>query len=110
VTFDSQSLTLDRSTIDARAARQPQNVGLHTDVFLLSDSRILTSTGQSFPETQIAGSLAPLATALDNSYGLIPLCRSGTDVSSFIVTGSGGMPVEPGSWFPDLTLSPSPPK
>jgi hypothetical protein len=66
------------------------------------------------PATDLASSLAPLSVGLSGlELRLQPTCAQGGNFSTFLVTGSGGVPSAPSNWlFPDFlpaTPSPAPP-
>ena len=84
------------------------NIQISPDHFLRSNSAIeATGTIQAaLPDTTVAGSLAVLPQALATPIPLAPRCglELGGNISSFIVSGEGGTPVEPGGWAPALDL------
>ncbi len=57
-------------------------------------------------QTDIAGSLVLLQTQVATPALLLPHCgvQSDEEQSSFVITGRGGAPAEPGGWLPDLEL------
>ena len=59
------------------------------------------------PQTDVSGALIALPSALPQiNVGLAPVCapRLDADFSSFVITGEGGRPPQPGGWVPDLRL------
>ncbi len=74
---------------------------------LIDRSGILTNTPQIFPTFDIAGALLALHVDLTASIQPLPnVCAVGLgsqDVSSFVVTGRGGLAPEPSNWQPDTS-------
>ena len=99
------TIVVSNSTIDARAGSKHEIVRITSGALLLSNSQILTNAPTALPVTDLARVLAPLsaATALPEAR-LAPVCgvNLGTGINSFIVTGKGGLPPEPGGFFPDF--------
>ena len=63
------------------------------------------------PATDLAGSLAQLPESLLSAWSTLQdQCTVDLegDLSSFIVVGRGGLPIEPGSWLPSFILRPTP--
>lgn len=103
ITFDPPVVVLDRSTINGLSGGEPVIVTIDTPNLLMSQSLIRTNTPQNFPQTDLSGAIAALrAAAADTGAQLAPQCglRLGGDVSSFLVTGRGGAPPEPGGPMP----------
>jgi filamentous hemagglutinin family protein len=57
-------------------------------------------------QLDIVGSLVLLQTGLATPAALVPQCgvNLGENQSSFVISGRGGAPAEPGGWLPDLSL------
>lgn len=111
ITLDPEVVALSHSTINGLSAGQPVPVTVPpTALFLRSDSPILSKAISVPPEADVTGSLELLQTGLAGSATLLPQCgvKFGFSQSSFVVTGRGGSPAEPGSWLPDLDLNPPP--
>lgn len=74
--------------------------------FLRAGGIIETNTPQSFPTVDLAGSLVALPEAFPGAASPLPdvcaLHLASQDVSSFLVTGRGGIAPEPDAWEPDL--------
>jgi filamentous hemagglutinin family protein len=108
ILIDPTDVVLNSSTINGLSGGVPVIVKINSDGFLQNNSRILTDTHEEFPVTDIAGSIANLGTDLvSGAAQLEPDCAvrfTGQNISSFIVTGRGGEPPEPGAWVPDLSL------
>ena len=104
ITIDPLLVILDRSTIDGRAGGQPVFVSIDQGaIFFSSESRILTTTVSLPPQLDLSGTLLILATSLESARArLVEQCvvRLQTDTSSFIISGRGGLPIEPGHWLP----------
>ena len=104
VSIDPPAVVLEGSTIDARAGGEPVVVRVEAAGFFKADSQILTDRPVDLPETDIAGALLALRAALANPGArLVPACGMtlGGNVSTFLTTGRGGQPPEPGGWTPD---------
>ena len=69
------------------------------------------SIGVAPASEEVTGVLLPLAATLLPPRGLVPQCvvRLGMDVSTFVITGQGGRPPEPGGWLPDMEWPGGPP-
>jgi len=110
ITIDPALVVLDRSTLAADAVHgNGGNVSITAGQFLSFDTTINVSSQfgvagsvlVSSPDTDIAGSLVPLRADLaGKSVGLQPTCAdsAGSDDSSFISAGRGGLPPEPGGF------------
>ncbi len=101
-----QGIVLNSSTINGLVADGTRDlpVRIRADQFLASsDSQILSNATLAPPEYDIAGSLVPLTGSLAlPGARLVPQCGQLVDLpdlSSFIVTGYGGAPPEPGGWI-----------
>lgn len=118
VVIDPQFVVLDRSQILASAILgNGGNIDIVTD-FLLSSASVIDASSQfglqgsvdvTAPDVDLSGSLLPLsASLLDAGSRLQERCavRMTDGISSFIVVGLGGMPLEPDSLIPSLPLSP----
>src|SRR5688500_9757463 len=100
------------STINASGGINGGDVTIRPDA-LFRTRTVITATGTlgvggavvvSPAETELAGSLVALPAALaSESARLLPACGAqlGGAVSSFVVTGRGGSPPEPGGWRAD---------
>ena len=100
---------LNDSTINALAAGRPTDVQIGQDnlYFQWSDSTVHTQKQSVPPIIDIAGSLMATPNAAVQGYAnLSDTCalRLGVDVSSFVITGRGGLGPEPGGFLPDLDL------
>jgi large exoprotein involved in heme utilization and adhesion len=105
ITLTATPTILEQSVIDGRAGGVPVFVTIDSDIFLRSNSQILTTTLSLPPEVDIAGSLVALPThLLSASATLRELCSVSLeeDVSSFRATGRGGVPASPDGWAPAL--------
>jgi filamentous hemagglutinin family protein len=107
----ADTVLLDASVIDGRAAGTPVFVTIDpTAAFLKSsDSAILTRQASLPPELDLAGSIVGLPVSLHAADAqLFAQCTTKlqTDLSSFVVVGRGGLPVEPGFWLPAFDLRP----
>jgi hypothetical protein len=111
ISIDPRTVVLNNSTINGLSGGAPVVVTIETEALILSqDSEILTNANEQFPEVDIAGSIVRLPGGLAEDIArLQELCgmRAAGDVSTFIVTGRGGTPPEPGGWMPSLELAPS---
>jgi filamentous hemagglutinin family protein len=121
ISVDPLELTLlDASSIHANGFGTGGKITLNADrrtgVVTQGATPNVTAFGGLQPGTIVAapeqldliGSLVPLRTELETTAALIPQCAAQFDnyQSSFVVTGRGGTPVEPGGWLPDLSLAP----
>jgi filamentous hemagglutinin family protein len=110
ITIDPTVVVLDHSTIDGRSNQKKVPVRIAADAILLrSDSQILSQSISLPPEADIVGSLTLFAPPVFGTPPLAPQCVAGSTgeaVSSFVITGRGGQPPEPGGWWPDLSLTP----
>jgi hypothetical protein len=100
------------STINANGGINGGDVTIRPDA-LFRNHTVITATGTagvsgtvavSPAETELAGSLVALPAALaPENARLSPACgaRLGGDVSTFVLTGRGGAPPEPGGWRAD---------
>ena len=116
ITIDPDQIVLQGSRIDARStSAKGGNVTINPTA-LVQASTTITATGKKGasgkvtlapPDAELAGALAPLTTGLSRTnLQLAPVCAPslGGNFSSFVVTGQGGRPPEPGGWMPDLIL------
>jgi len=112
LTVDPALIVLQNSQLSADASvGNGGNIKITADQFLNSNSPITASGGPfgvagnislSSPDNDIAGALTPLQSNLTaRGAGLEPACGQmvGIDTSSFLQTGMGGLPPEPGGWF-----------
>jgi filamentous hemagglutinin family protein len=107
IDIDPEAVVLDHSVINGLAAGQDVLVRIQSDVLLTSSSQILTDTAILPPEVDIAGSLVPLNAGLaSDAAKLAEICglRAGGNVSSFVSTGRGGTPLQPGGFEPVLEI------
>jgi filamentous hemagglutinin family protein len=106
--LDPPAVVLDgRSTIDGRAGGRAVIVQIHGSLLQSLDSKILTNSGRVFPQVDLTSALIALQANLgDANTRLAPTCGAslGGDVSSFVVTGRGGIAPEPDDWQPDFIL------
>jgi filamentous hemagglutinin family protein len=104
ITIDPAIVALNHSLIDGLAGGRDVLVTINADEFLeSSDSEILTDRQAFVVDTNIVAGLVSLPQAsLNDLSGLEPTCEheAGTNQSSFIVVGHGGLPPEPGGWVP----------
>lgn len=116
VVIDPQFVILDHSQILANAIiGNGGNIDIITD-FLLSSASVIDASSQfglqgsveiTAPDVDLSGSLLPLsASLLDAGSRLQERCavRTTDGISSFIVVGLGGMPLEPEGLIPSLPL------
>jgi hypothetical protein len=116
ITFDPTFVLLNESPITAKVDIQGNGgmVTVNSDYFFSSESPFDVSTPSGIPGTVIvtaptvdlSGSLVALpADLLDAESLLRPDCgvRLAGNISSFIVLGSGGLPIEPGGFVPSST-------
>ena len=105
IRIDPPAVVLSNSVINGIAQGSvPVFVEIEASALLRFRSQILTTTGETFPETDLSGAFAPVVAAtVANGARLREICgvQTGGDVSSFIVTGRGGAPPEPGGWQSD---------
>jgi hypothetical protein len=109
ISIDPPAIALaDGSLIDGISGGKSVIVKIQGDL-LIDRSRILTNTPQNFPTFDIAGALLALHVDLNASIQPLPnVCAVGLgsqDVSSFVVTGRGGVAPEPSNWQPDPSES-----
>ncbi|HXI83381.1 MAG TPA: filamentous hemagglutinin N-terminal domain-containing protein [Verrucomicrobiae bacterium] len=113
ITFDPTFVILNESPITAKVDVQGNGgkVTVNSDFFFASESPFDVSTPSGIPGTvvvtapnvDLSGSLVALpADLLDAESLLRPDCgvRLAGNVSSFIVLGPGGLPIEPGGFVP----------
>jgi filamentous hemagglutinin family protein len=92
------------STINGLSGGRPVVVQIDGALLQSIDSRILTNSGRIFPQVDLTGALIALQANLgDANSRLAPTCGAnlGGDISSFVVTGKGGIAPEPAFWQPD---------
>jgi hypothetical protein len=107
IDIDPAAVILDHSTINGLANGADVPVRITADVFLTSQSQILSDAAVLPPEVDIAGSLVPLNAGLaSDAAKLAEICglRAGGNVSSFVSTGRGGTPLQPGGFEPVLEI------
>jgi filamentous hemagglutinin family protein len=96
------------STIDGLAGDHNLIVEISADALVVSpDSRILADRAAFSVNTNVTAGLVALpASVFGGNIALIPGCATmvGGDASSFVQTGNGGLPPEPGGWLPELNL------
>jgi hypothetical protein len=99
ITIDPRLVVLDRSDINGLSGGDPVDVTIISDFFVKSSDSTIRSDAVTVPvEADVASALARLSGALAAAQArLEALCgvRFGGDVSSFLVTGRGGLPPEP---------------
>jgi filamentous hemagglutinin family protein len=111
ISLDPEVVALSGSKINGLSAGAPVPVTVpDSALFLRSETPILSAAISVPPEADVSGSLVLLQTGLANSATLVPRCGLlfGVNQSSFVVTGRGGIPSEPGGWLPELDLTPAP--
>ncbi len=102
---------LQNSTINGLSGGTPVTVRIHGDL-IIDNSKILTDTPQVFPTVDLTGSLVALPKVFPATSRPLPdVCgvRLGGELSSFVVTGKGGLPPGPGGWLPDASDRIGPP-
>lgn len=107
ISIDPVSFILQNSLIDGRAGGRPVAVTVVADIFLCDNCQILTGALVAPPELDLTGSLAQLPESLvDAVSGLSDVCsvRLQGDISSFVVVGRGGLPIDPGRPQPAFHL------
>ena len=97
ILLDPPVVVLDGSDINGLSGGKPVVVRIVTDNLLRSGDRIRTNQPQSFPETNLAASIAALdASLVAPGVRLAPVCGAlGFSTSSFVTTGRGGSPPNP---------------
>ncbi len=107
IAVDPRFVVLRDSTIDGRAHGGARDVPVDIDarsVFVRSAGSAILSNQANVPvATDISGALQGLPPARPGTPPqLVPQCglRLGGDVSSFLLTGRGGEPPQPGGWMP----------
>jgi len=111
INITSHRVALNDSTIDGLSGGKPVFVKIDPNAIFIesADSQILTLDQSVPPPTDIAASLITLpSSSLASGTRLQDLCgmMSGGNTSSFIVTGQGGMPLNPGGWLPSFAPEP----
>ena len=111
ISIDPQYLLLSQSAIDGRSGPHQVNVkvqvGAQVTFIPSGNSQILSNNVSLPPETDVAAALVGLPSATPQTVvQLAPVCapRLEGNFSSFVVTGRGGRPPQPGGWVPDLLL------
>jgi filamentous hemagglutinin family protein len=102
IVLDPGLVVLDHSIINGLSNGTPTKVQIIGDL-LSQNSQILTDTQQTFPSVDISAALIGLPQPLvGGQIQLAPTCAQMTsgDISSFVITGHGGLPIEPGGWLP----------
>ncbi len=113
ITIDPQAVILDNSRIVANAINgDGGDITIVADAFLVSSDSHISASSQfgvsgsiqiNSPDTDLAGSLARLSASLaSTSTHLSRHCATmfSGRVSSFILTGQGGIPIQPGGRLP----------
>jgi filamentous hemagglutinin family protein len=118
INIDPIFTVLDQSTIMTTADITGGNINLRTDRFFKSLDSVITAARNATvtltiytPDTNITGSLVPVnASLIDSSASFIEECsrRLQVDLSSFLITGRGGQPPEPGGLNPAFDLRGNP--
>jgi filamentous hemagglutinin family protein len=118
ITIDPQLVTLNHDSV-INGKNLTGNLLGHTDelviiqsqgLLLSDDSAIKTNRGVFSIDEALAGTLASLPpSTFGGGNSLVPACTqmTGANTSSFVQTGNGGPPPEPGGWLPALQ-APSP--
>ncbi|HZK80942.1 MAG TPA: hypothetical protein VFC46_07740, partial [Humisphaera sp.] len=117
ITLTPELATLNRVRISANAGNNGGNIRIRPQALLATPDTRITATGTrgvsgqievTSPDQTIASSVARLPTSL---YGadltLQPQCGQMTgmmNVSSFVVSGRGGVPLAPGTWQMDFDI------
>lgn len=118
INIDPIFTVLDQSTITTTSDITGGNINLRTDRFFKSIDSVITAARNATvtltiytPDTNITGSLIPVnASLIDSSASFIEECsrRLQVDLSSFLITGRGGQPPEPGGLNPAFDLRSNP--
>jgi hypothetical protein len=116
INVDPIFTVLDQSSIMTTTDVAGGNINVRTDRFFKSADSFITAAKNATvtltiytPDTNITGSLVPVnAPLIDASASFIEECsrRLQTDLSSFLITGRGAIPVEPGGLNPSFDLNP----
>ncbi len=116
LTIDPSFLILNNSALISKSSfGNGGNISIQTDYFFLSTSTIDASApfglpgtvSVSAPEVDLSGSLVGLPENLLSAESqLRPDCaiRLSGNISSFIVLGRGGLPIEPGGFIPSSAV------
>ena len=115
----------ERSELDASAEMHGGNIAINADLSpgleLRGPAQDVRATGQTGASGSITNNpannnatngLAHLSSTLHNeNLDLQPRCGEGTDFSSFLISGNGGIAPEPDFWlsFPELNFLTQPP-
>lgn len=117
LSVDTEFFIVNRSSLVSRSSTaNGGNITLRSDYFLRSDTVIDASApfgipgtvSVSAPDVDLAASLLALPDTLLGLETLLrPDCgvRLGGDISSFILLGRGGLPLEPGGFLPSGTVA-----
>ncbi|HTL59847.1 MAG TPA: hypothetical protein VL361_29515, partial [Candidatus Limnocylindrales bacterium] len=117
LTIQSTSIVLNQGgLISKSSSKNGGNISILSDAFLQSDSIIDSSAPFGIPGTvrvtapdvDLSGSLIPLpSNLLDAASQMRPDCavRLSGEVSSFVILGRGGLPLEPGGFVPSGATS-----
>ncbi|HUK82255.1 MAG TPA: filamentous hemagglutinin N-terminal domain-containing protein [Verrucomicrobiae bacterium] len=113
ITFDPTYVVLNNSPVTAQVDVQGNGgmVTVNSDFFFTSDSPFNVSTPSGIPGTvvvtaptiDLSASLVPLPSDLIDAESLLrPDCgvRLAGNISSFVVLGRGGLPLDPGGFVP----------
>jgi filamentous hemagglutinin family protein len=111
ITIDPQLVVLTNgSVIDGLSGSLPKPVIVGAEAFLVStDSQILTVRPRFAVDDTVASTIGRLPGGITGA-GVTLADQCGVifttdNISSFVVTGRGGTPVEPGGWLPQFDLS-----
>ncbi len=114
INIDPIFTVLDQSSIMTTSDVAGGNINVRTDRFFKSSDSVITAARNATvtltiytPNANITGSLVPVnAPLIDSSASFIEECsrRLQVDLSSFLITGRGGQPVQPGGLDPALDL------
>jgi filamentous hemagglutinin family protein len=121
ITIDPILVILDHSSLTADAVNGTGGaIKITTSNGLLQSNSPITASSTfglqgtvtlTTPPLDVAAGLVTLPQAFfGGQIQLAPTCAQMTtgDISSFILTGHGGLPIEPGGWLPILNLLPIP--
>jgi len=112
IMVDPSAVALGNTRVSADGGVNGGNISILPDALVKDTASSITATGilgvsgnisLTNPNPQLVNALVPLPTAFETAQ-LQPQCGArflGTDISSFIQTGRGGAPPEPGGWLPD---------
>ena len=120
ITIDPLAVAINHSAILANATNgNGGNITITSDAFLSSPDSVVNASSKfglsgnvsiSSPEADVVQGVAQLGGTLAQQIGLQETCAqrfSASTFSSFVVEGSGGLSIEPGTAMPSFSLSPT---